>query len=1080
MGGINIDRQYLIFEGSLADPVEYGMSRLRKTLKKLQPQMKIRLGVYTQSNVIRQLMQAAGVQPEHRAEAYAFVKYDGEALLSGYDSRGLMYGCFELCERLEQEKSLENIGSFCGAPFTKIRGIYSFLHNRQLEKEWFYSKEYWIDYFDMLAYNRFNSFNLVFSHQTHYMTPMFAYFLDIEQHPEVVPDDITNEERRRNYEMLQFISGAAECRGIDFIIGIWQVRAWKGGENDWRPSQQNHVKGLNDGNLESYTYLSLKKLFDEFPHIKGIQIRANEESGIAREYQTDFFTRTFFKTINESKRPILLDFRCWCAEAQTVENAMNMCPDIRLSVKYWAEFMGQPYQPGKISPGYSYANYLKQPIPYELVYQMWSLGSPRLLLWGDPEYVSRFVNSLRLGGGSGFEINPHLAQKGFGDEPGCWRIFKNIYNEYFDFEYKRYWLFFELFGRLSYDPEIRTGKWTDEIKRRLLLDDKHAENMLNAYKFSSRVLPFLVQYTLYDPNMNIWPEIDTGGLLDLYLQTPTSDKCVIYPISQYVSDYLRAQPGGRLTPQEASRYLKELSEAVFSNVAPLERWLDEGEGKELKASLIDFRVLGFLALYHSNKILAATHLELFYQTRDVSALYECYELIRTCTSCWEQLVSVTRPFYYDKMVTGPTDTGCWETKLKLVYEDELRISELLNIFNKYGNFYKGFDFGNESKIEVRDFYKFPIFKEYSTEKGFTCVSSAKAYENEDDFGFADTREIKSVMAQPVRLSDKHIDFKRRGANFETIAQDSFKGYRNMLYEDYIYSEKPAVFIASIENGKYEVTAVMCDRSSKAKKHGPMSISINEKRLSGITVYPMEEVSRTVDINVTNGRLTLELDCEKGTDWFLSAIIIKKKEPIVKTVPVYRYIPGESTVITATVTCPAPIASVSLNLKANNGKVIRKPMTLKNNSVYCADINGMIDDDSYGYEYSVSALSEEGFTGTSAQIPIQALVKSEGILVEHTPVRECNKGMDVKLVFKASSGAGITGARLFYSYINQYEELHSVDMNFENGLFSASIPKEYVDPAWQLMYYAQFTDGNMQGVVYPDFRCETPYYVISVR
>ena len=1075
-----MDSQYLIFEGNPTGPAQHGVSMLEDAVKVLKPKIRIRLGVYTESDVVKQLAMAAGAQLEHKAEAYAYVKYGSEALLAGYDSRGLMYGCFELCERLERENNLEKIKSFCGSPFTRVRGIYEFLHNRLLEKEWFYSKVYWCDYFDMLAQNRFNSFNLVFSHQTHYMTPMFAYFLNVKQHPEVLPDDITIEERRRNYEMLQFITGAAESRGIDFIIGIWQVRAWKGGENDWRPSQNNYIKGLTDENIESYTYLSLKKLFEEFPHVKGIQIRANEESGIKREYQTDFYTKTFFTAINESKRPILFDFRCWCAEDQTVENALKMCPNIRLSVKYWAEFMGQPYQPGKISPGYSYANYLRQPLKCDILYQLWSLGSPRLLLWGDPEYVRRFVNSLRLGGGCGFEINPHLAQKGFGDEPVYWRIFKNKEDEYFDFEYKRYWMFFELFGRLSYNPDIPNDMWICEIEKKLLCNDKLAGNMLKAYTFSSRVITFLVQYKLNDLNMYIWPEIDTGGLLDLYLQTPASDECVIYPITQYVSDYLKAEVEGRFSPQAASRYLKELSEEIFTNLTPLERRFDANGGKELKASLVDFKVLGFLALYHSSKIMAATKLEFFYQCRDVSALHESYELIRRCTVCWEQLISVTRSFYCDNMVTGPMDAGCWETKLKLVYEDELRIAELLKIFKMYGNYYKGFDFGLQSKMGVRDFYKFPILNEYSVEKGFTCMSPEKEYKDDGDFGFADASEIKCVKAPFVRLSDKHVDYKRRGANYEMHIEDGFKGYRNMLKEDYLYSGRPAVFTASIENGEYEVTAVMSDQSSKARMHGPMSITINKERFSDIVVYPLEEVSRTVDVNVTDDRLTLELDCEKGTDWFISAVIIKKREPVVKTVPVYRYLPGESMVVTATVTCPAAIESVSLNLKADNGKTVCVPMTPKYDAVFCTDIGGLLADNSCGYVYSVSALSEEGLVGVSTEIPIKAAVKCESITVKHKPVKECTKSKDVKLVFRATSVAGITRARLFYSYVNQYEKLHSVNMNFENGLFSASIPKEYIDPEWQIMYYAEFVDGNMQGVVYPDFRLETPYYVIQVK
>ena len=86
---------------------------------------------------------------------------------------------------------------------------------------------------------------------------------------------------------------------------------------------------------------------------------------------------------------------------------------------------------------------------YRCMWQAWALGSPRLLLWGDPDYVRRFVHSCRLGGAEGFEINPPLAQKGYGNEPGYWRIFKHRSDEYYTHEYERYWMFYLLFGRMA-------------------------------------------------------------------------------------------------------------------------------------------------------------------------------------------------------------------------------------------------------------------------------------------------------------------------------------------------------------------------------------------------------------------------------------------------------------------------------------------------------------------------------------------------------------------------------------------------------------------------------------------------------
>src|SRR5207244_3181882 len=108
---------------------------------------------------------------------------------------------------------------------------------------------------------------------------------------------------------------------------------------------------------------------------------------------------------------------------------------------------------------YSFGALLAQPRNYRVVYQLWSVGSQRLLLWGDPDYAARFARSCRLGGGEGFEVFAPLTNKGFGDLPGAWRIFADRSYEQGTFEYERYWLFYLVFGRMGYNPQANPEIW---------------------------------------------------------------------------------------------------------------------------------------------------------------------------------------------------------------------------------------------------------------------------------------------------------------------------------------------------------------------------------------------------------------------------------------------------------------------------------------------------------------------------------------------------------------------------------------------------------------------------------------------
>ena len=47
---------------------------------------------------------------------------------------------------------------------------------------------------------------------------------------------------------------------------------------------------------------------------------------------------------------------------------------------------------------------LKYPREYELHWMLWTSGTTRILLWGDPEYLKRFAGTVHLGGVQGYDV----------------------------------------------------------------------------------------------------------------------------------------------------------------------------------------------------------------------------------------------------------------------------------------------------------------------------------------------------------------------------------------------------------------------------------------------------------------------------------------------------------------------------------------------------------------------------------------------------------------------------------------------------------------------------------------------------
>ena len=142
-----------------------------------------------------------------------------------------------------------------------------------------------------------------------------------------------------------------------------------------------------------------------------------------------------------------------------------------------------------------------------------------------------------MSGAAGFEIDPPLAQKGFGNRPGVWGVFTEAQQQrvFWKYEWQRYWLFYLLWGRLSYNPEEPERLWLDEFQRRFGAAGKDvAESIRNA----SHVLNEIVAVHLADPNMYVWPEIDPGDPLDQYIKVPPSEAPMISTASKPV--YVRS------------------------------------------------------------------------------------------------------------------------------------------------------------------------------------------------------------------------------------------------------------------------------------------------------------------------------------------------------------------------------------------------------------------------------------------------------------------------------------------------------------------------------------------------------------
>lgn len=669
--------------------------------------------------------------------------------IDGGDLRGAMYG---LLDAAEQVRLTGHIRPSEGRPATPIRGIRRFLHNANMERGWYHSREYWTEFIRMLARNRYNRLNLVFAHQTNYLAPPYPYWLSLPDFPEVRVPGLSKEEQGRNLETLRFISQTAADHGIDFTLGVWQ--------HDVQPGQKPTVVGLTEDNIGLYSRNALRQVLAACPAIRAVQMRTNSESGIPRDRQVTFYRDFIFPAIRQAGRLVTLDLRGWLMHEDMLRGALDSGLPVRLSTKYWAEHLGRPYQPAETWPNYSYFDFLRKPRQWQFYWELWGLGSHRVLLWGDPEYVRRAVPTFTMSGSSGFEIDPPLAQKGYGNGPGEWDIFTSEQQNrnFWKYDFERYWMFYLLWGRLSYDPKTAERVWLAEMERRF---GGAARNVLTAYTSASEVLHEIVAAHLADPNMYIWPEINPGGLIEGYRELPTSDRRFVAGAVEAVRNRIHGTGSAKQGPEETASILLALATSSENATASATGTLGTAH-KEWQGTLPDFQVLAHLARYHAHKQLAAEGLELFYQTSGEASLLAARKEAAQCVEIWRDLVRLTDGLYSPNLTFGPDDNGHWKDKLPYVENDLANVEERIKIWKQFGRFDYGFDFG--AAVEGGDpqsYRRQPYVLRNTVEPRFLPVDPQSATDGYgweaqgeraiEGIGLAPYGEVRAVSPRPSHL-----------------------------------------------------------------------------------------------------------------------------------------------------------------------------------------------------------------------------------------------------------------------------------------------------------------------------------------
>lgn len=1058
----------IVSDSAPSSPVQHGLEELLQALKqegitvervqsidKAKGERLVVAGLAKSEGLAAQLLQSTDQQPQKGKESLLITRTEVQGrsvlLISGTDPRGLMYALLDVADRVGwsngPDDPFASVESVRQSPELSMRSIVKMVAHPDEFERYAFNEAYWDRYFSMLARDRYNNFTLLFGYESQgYFYPVFPWLFEVEGFPTVRVEGVNAEKREKYMNMLRMVAREAHEHGLQFTMALW---THKGGR---------YTKGLNNDNLMAYSEAALAKMIRLMPDLDRIEFRVHVESSLTLAEQREFWRR-MLGVVEESDRHIEVRMRVKGFTDDLIETALASGGPVKFITKFWGEKLGMPFHPTHLEPinqfrrRHGYANMLRYPKKYDMVWRIWSHGTVRLLHFFNPAYVRSFVSSAHLYDGTGFEIFEPLANKLWHwaptDAVDHFEVFKKPYR-FYEWEFERYWPYYLIFGRLSYNPDTSPQVWLNEFKERF--GAKAGPRMAEALAEASDVLPRRLGYSTRI-NATAGGDLpETGRTRDLrwYVSADNSpgDDAVFASMHQAALMDIAGKPTPRVHPRETSQWFMKKAKAIAQKIERAESAAGAQPSPEFVSMLADLKILAGLARYHSHRIKAGLDYAVYKNIGDLHALDEAIQHNARAIDAWERIVAAAESVYSDSLMFE--EDLHWRTELEPLREEQSELRAERAQFSppqrepKYR-----FDFGEGPAVD-----------------GWHAVRYESTYTlAEGGWGWLrrNTYFLPAPSLGPQRAETTPMDDFARGP------------------EQYNYS----MFRADMTNGSYRLTFQMQDTSTAPQDYGPMWFIVNGiDETDRFTVAAGERVEKVIDTFVNDGHLNVIVQAESDGTWLLNAMTVTPVGPRIVHRPITRAEPGQPTEIWTTVHGVNPIEKVTLI--AGNDVIGYSRQLMERVSEYVYRGRLPAASDSQTLHYAIQAVDSKNHHG---YWPGPRLTDDQKVMVssdtrepavEHTSINEVSPDESLRIVAKVNDSSGVKWARLRYRSVNQYQDYYTLPMKPTGrpNEYAATIPSDRIPKEWSLQYYIEAMDEIGNGCIFPGLDAEAPYVVVE--
>ncbi len=667
------------FDAPAADPptvpasaqIAFGLEQIAGAARKSGQPLQYSIGYLTANHPSANgYLARANLALSEKAESYALIVDQGlghgEITVIGRDATGVMYGLFDIADKIEYSTGKVKLGKLETAahePFMPLRGVNPFIQTQALENQnsWFYDDQFWINYLNQLARSRHNFLDIHACYDiiaTHFPS-IYPYMLKVDKYPDV---GVSKAQADKNLNQFKKIMKWSKSRGIK--VGLMSYHAaWTIPRTPTSPPEPT------DEVLADYTALAVKKMVEEIPDLDYFGFRVGESGKTA-----DFYRKSYLLGLKMAGREdINLYTRSWVTTQAELEAIADNYPGkMFLEIKYNGEQLGMPYivTGGWVAgqESYAYQGYCNFPRKMKVLWQIRANGTHRIFPWGDPEYVRRTLQAATLIDAGGYSVEPQTCYYPWIDYYSNSIYVDNNFCKYLN---ERDWFWYELWGRLGYSPELKEDQFIQMFKKRF--GEQAGEEVYRMMVESSRLVPLIFAYRAAGPDhRSIAPEMEWGGSIADWARANPMEMTSYQSPQQFVDMIAARDFSGKITPLEVSDTLKTHALAAVDHAGKARTLgISPEANKEFEYLARNTSALKALSFYYADKIEAAVDWSLARKFGGPYHARQMQQKLQTYLKDWDELVMITdkafRPFV--ETLCGSTEQFHWRTEGKKLAKD---------------------------------------------------------------------------------------------------------------------------------------------------------------------------------------------------------------------------------------------------------------------------------------------------------------------------------------------------------------------------------------------------------------------------